>query len=331
MENFAENAITKVTEATNAKMNWKVFPIHGKIQPDFQLDMELNGQKATFIVECKRDLRTATIPKLVEMKKEFPNLMVITKDYYPNIADTLFKQGIAYMDGTGGAYIKAAGIYIMKEGKTQTDLTKNNKRFTPIAVKLIFNLLNDDKFIDLKYREIAKICDTALGNVTKIFDDLAAKGYILKQNKNKKKLQNKKELFDNWIEDYETELKPKLLIGKFRFINAEGFGAWEKLRLPKNTYWGGEPAAQLITHYLQAAKLTLYTGMEKIDLIKKYRFIPDTEKGYLEVYRNFWKQQENHWETAPYILIYADLINTKDPRNIETAQMIYDRHIKEKL
>ena len=57
---------------------------------------------------------------------------------------------------------------------------------------------------------------------------------------------------------------------------------------------------------------------------------PFVPTGFLKAYRKFWKFNDDYVKTVPPILIYADLLNTRDPRNIETAQKIYEKYNKEK-
>lgn len=40
----------------------------------------------------------------------------------------------------------------------------------------------------------------------------------------------------------------------------------------------------------------------------------------------FWTQEETD-ETAPPLVIYADPVATADGRNLETAQIIYERYL----
>jgi len=65
------------------------------------------------------------------------------------------------------------------------------------------------------------------------------------------------------------------------------------------------------------------------DLIRNYRIVPDAN-GNIEVLTKFWRTEWNNL-TVPVELVYADLVNTDDKRNLETAQIIYERQIKNKL
>jgi hypothetical protein len=55
--------------------------------------------------------------------------------------------------------------------------------------------------------------------------------------------------------------------------------------------------------------------------------VPDDD-GKIEVYQRFWTIGENGQQTVPSLLVYADLIYSGDPRNLETAQRIYERYLQ---
>lgn len=135
-----------------------------------------------------------------------------------------------------------------------------------------------------------------------------------------------------WIGAYEANLKPGLLIGKFRFVKEDDFLHWQKLQLQNDkTWWGGEPAGDILTNYLKPLELTLYTKENRNELIKKYRMVPDTN-GNIKIYKAFWYQQnEKNEKTVHPLLVYADLINTGDQRCLETAQKIYEQYLQDKL
>jgi hypothetical protein len=60
-------------------------------------------------------------------------------------------------------------------------------------------------------------------------------------------------------------------------------------------------------------------------LIVDNRLIPDP-KGDVEILDAFWNLDDANLmpETVPPLLVYADLLASNDPRNLETAKMIYD-------
>ncbi|HMS66164.1 MAG TPA: type IV toxin-antitoxin system AbiEi family antitoxin [Ignavibacteria bacterium] len=331
MEKFTEIALNNLK--TEFGIDWKITKteLKGKNVPDFDANIKIDGIERKFFFECKSELRNIHIPKLLELKKAYPNLIVLTNKYYPNIVKTLEQNEIGYADATGTVNIKAQGIRIYKEGtkKNNEDNGVINK-YTPAGLKLIFNLLNNDEFIFFTYREMANTCNTALGNVNKIINKLKDENFIIKYN-DKIKLNNKKGLLNIWLEQYENILKPKIIIGKYKFVGEDAFKNWNAINLGSKNFWGGEPAGNLLTNYLKPTILTLYTEKLKHNLIKEFKIIPEEKNFDLLILKKFWYEKEKKNNTAPCLLVYTDLINTKDNRNIETAQIIYDRYIKEKF
>ena len=59
---------------------------------------------------------------------------------------------------------------------------------------------------------------------------------------------------------------------------------------------------------------------------KAEKYAPEGE-GLVRVYQMFWKPEVGDPDTTDPILTYADLTNTRDPRNMEIAQNVYDRYI----
>jgi len=104
---------------------------------------------------------------------------------------------------------------------------------------------------------------------------------------------------------------------------------WKEIRLDdKTTWWGGEPAGDMLTNYLRPGELTLYTTKTRNELMKDLRLIPDPN-GDVTVFTAFWNvdKQENKQHVHP-LLVYTDLMNTADSRCHETAQLIWDKYFR---
>jgi hypothetical protein len=54
------------------------------------------------------------------------------------------------------------------------------------------------------------------------------------------------------------------------------------------------------------------------------------EDGELHIYERFWYEPAQQ-AYAPTLLVYADLISADDPRCIETAQIMYDKFLKDEF
>ena len=95
-----------------------------------------------------------------------------------------------------------------------------------------------------------------------------------------------------------------------------------------HAYWGGEIAAEKLTGYLKPERITIYVEGKPDKLILANRLRPDVN-GEIEILEAFWATDEvlQQNDIAPPLLVYADLMASTDPRNIETAKLIRDHHV----
>jgi len=103
--------------------------------------------------------------------------------------------------------------------------------------------------------------------------------------------------------------------------------------LGEDIFWGGEPAADILTNYLSPGEWTIYSNVDKKLLLKKGGLVPDPKDGNVIVYSIFWNPINNfsfNIEDSKIVnplLVYADLLATNDSRNFETAKKIYEQYL----
>lgn len=300
---------------------------------DGRIHFTHNGKSHIAFIEVKKELRHHQLAVLEKLKANYHPLMVVAEYIFPKLKEELRKQGIAYLETNGNVYFKDKNIFLWLDGQKVVTVAKQKtgRAFTKTGLKVVFHFLVNEDLVNLTYREIAIRTGVGFGNINIVMTDLKEQGFLLKVNNQHYSLNNKKELLNRWMEGYEEKLKPALLVGTFRFLKNDDFLRWQKLPLKNmKTWWGGEPAADLLTNYLRPGELTLYTVEKKQELIKNYRLIPD-EKGNVKAYQKFWNWDEVNDNIVPPLLVYIDLINTGDRRCIETAQKIYDEFLQNKF
>jgi hypothetical protein len=84
----------------------------------------------------------------------------------------------------------------------------------------------------------------------------------------------------------------------------------------------------MLTRYLKPQTVTIYIKQPVGKLLLKHRITKDPQ-GEIEILNAFWNF-EFQWDYPDLVhplLIYADLLATGDPRNIDTAEMIYEREL----
>ncbi|MCK5165548.1 MAG: hypothetical protein KAQ72_17640, partial [Desulfobacula sp.] len=243
-------------------------------------------------------------------------------------ADKLKKNGINFMDTAGNAYINTPPVFIFVKGnktKSAQAISSKGKAFTRSGLKMIYALLCDEKLLNRPYREIAGISGIALGAVGQVIENLKKLGFVIDMGMRGKNLTNRKVLFDRWCMDYAEKLKPKLLLG--RFEGPDEFLKHAHLD-PDQGQWGGEVAAFQLTNYLKPQNTIIYAIEEKLrDIVLRNR-LKRSEKGSIEIYKNFWPIDNKQDKTIVHpLIVYADLLEINTQRTIETAKVIYEQNI----
>jgi len=327
-DNLLHTVITEVLADQKINAFWEE-----KADQDIDgiIKLKYKGHTLKFNVEIRKELREYQLTKLFNMKKEYDPFMVIAENIFPKIKSTLVEHGIAYIVLDGSINIETDNILLKFDGKRKMHhhQDKYGRAFTKAGLKALLLLLTNKNDINDTHRAIANNAGIAHGNVQYILEGLKEQGFALQLNKKELKLTNKDQLLQKWITTYAEKLKPALKVGNFRFNNPADFKGWKEIILNK-TQWGGEPAGNIYTKFLQPEYLTLYTNEKKADLIKNYRLIPDP-KGNVIVYERFWKEMEPGKNVVPPVIAYADLLATGKKRCIETAQKIYEQFIENTL
>jgi hypothetical protein len=301
---------------------------------DGVLTLIIDNEKVAFNTEIKKELRNHQLIQLDYNAREKPPFMIIAERIFPGIKEQLRQLKIAYLEANGNVFFheKRFRYFIDANKPLKTAKEKRNRAFTKTGVKVLFHFLLKPELINLPHREIAEITGVAHGNIAYIFNGLKGNGFLARMNKNTFQLMNKKELLNKWMVAYKETLQPTLEIGRFRFANEENFTHWRNINLHEGeTWWGGEPAGDLLTNYLRPGELTIYTTETRNELMRNYRLIPDPT-GDVRVYKKFWNNEimDNN-KAVPPLLTYVDLTNTGDKRCLETAEIIYNQHVEPNL
>ena len=299
---------------------------------DGELELVFKNKRHFFLVEVKKELRPIQLAQLTfKQQKLKKRVMLVAEHIVPAAKEELRELEIPYLEVNGNVYLKLNGNLIWVElGTTPKVREEKNRAFTPTGLRVVFAILLEPAIIHQTQREMADATRVGLGQINNVLNGLKKDGFLIRKNKNQVTLRHREELFQKWVVSYEQRLKPKIKIGNFKFVKPEDFEHWNKINLDiDQTIWGGEPAGNILTDYIYPQKLTIYTDENRMELIKNYRILPDNE-GNIEVYRKFWYKETNQL-TVPPELAYADLINSNDKRCRDTAKMIYDTLIKDRL
>lgn len=285
-------------------------------------------------IETRSPLTKEKIGFLAYQTKGLPQRALVVSDYVnPSLAQRLKDLDIWFIDTAGNAYINQPPLFVFIKGNKKPEpLGKPpaTRAFNPTGLKVLFAFLCEPELVNAPYRDIANMAQVALGSVGWVIADLKEQGFLIETAKRRRKLKNLKKLIERWAEAYPQQLRHKLLIG--RFTSAEPVW-WKNTRLQAlGAYMGGEIAAEYLTHYLKPETITLYVRHDLHELKLAFKLKNDP-RGEVELLKPFWDKKYD-WKdgkTVHPILIYADLLASGEPRNIETASMIYEQQIAEYL
>ena len=293
-----------------------------------------------YAVEVKRQVTPQTLGAVVAQLKHWGELtkkppLLVTTHITPPVADRLTAANQQFVDAAGNAYLNAPGIYVLITGrKPEKDVDKIAGKagdvFTKPGVKTLFALICNPELATAPYRQIAAAANVALGALPGVLAGLQQAGHLRVMG-NKRKLVATKRLLDEWALAYARRLRAKQLL---RTLVTPAFGTWREWDLQADgAKWGGEPAAGLLTNYLEPGVLTLYAAKAPARLVVEHRMTtarPNDAHNLVEIRTPYWGEavaNKERTDLVPEPLVYADLLATGDARCIEAAQMIYEEHL----
>jgi hypothetical protein len=308
--------------------------IKAKIQPDAVIEIEYNGQKQRFVAEVKAiDRRIAVaqihaqLTALIGAHFRGYRPLLITPFVTAALAEECRRLDLPFIDTAGNLYLRTHAwlVYLKGEPRPPKLQTDQYHAYKPAGLKLIFALLCRPTIVEAQYREVARLAHIALGAVGPILKDLEHRGYL--ETRKTRRLMRTRELFQEWVTYYPATLRPTL---EPRYFQADRDKLLRMDLAPLGSYWGGEYAAEQLTHYLKAERFTIYlTGPPPPPLLTGARMRLAAD-GNTEILQAFWNRDllEPTATTVPPLLIYADLMASADPRNVETAKQLYEQFLK---
>lgn len=302
------------------------------------------GKALRYTCDVKQKIdRFATLSDLHARSVLHDGALLICGPLTSAMAERCRQLGMQFIDTAGNAYLndgKGFLIYIEGRKSAQTNSARRDATVTPAVLRLMFGALAQPSLLNAPYRDIAKAVGISIGAIAKAFDTLEAAGFIGTTATGARMIRTPERMLSEWATGYLQRLRPQL--EKYRFTAPQPsdiVSAWTpEYRV---SAWGGEPAAAIASSsglpdtiaeaikagHLKPATYTLY--MESVhskvlsELVRSCRLRADPN-GPIEIVKAFWNMDRfaDAFPTVPLHLIYADLLETNDPRNLAVAQLI---------
>lgn len=304
-----------------------------------RIEIEANGQCYGYIAEIKRIDRFATLADIKHQCAKYgDHLLLVAPRVTAELAEKCRELDLQFIDTAGNAYLHGPGLFVLVKGQRfiegediQLAEQQGKRAGTATNLRVFFTLLCKPELLNAPYREINQVAGVALGTVGWAFNDLNARGLITGgKGKGDRVMLERLRLVQEWVTNYPIKLRPKLNPRRFR---APKIDWWKKVDIIKyDAQWGAEVAAEKLTAYLRPHALTIYLHKEQgqknlTRMVAEHKLRADPQ-GDIEILDAFWdfEDEKPMPETVPPLLVYADLIATLDPRNLEAAKLIYERY-----
>jgi len=328
---IATEKLAQLTGATIKNLSLHHEPDNGS---DGSIEIKLNNRTETFEIEIKNELRgnSFLVSLMTKQQNGTPNLLI--SQYIPMpLKKELKKRKVNYLEAAGNCFISTQDMFIYINDQQVTDLRvpAEGKLWKTSGLKFLFVVLRFPELLNNSYRAIAEEAGIALGSIGGLLEELTREGFLHTGSNNGGKavfIGNRNRLIERWAEAYRANLRPKEMIGNFRFLDKGTAKSWENLETI-GFKWGGENAGALLTNYLQPEKFTIYITENRVKLMHSLKLVPDPA-GNVEMIQQFWPDEETeagHNATVPPLLAYADLITSFDSRNRETADRLKTQYL----
>ncbi|MGV9725079.1 type IV toxin-antitoxin system AbiEi family antitoxin [Nocardia beijingensis] len=248
-------------------------------------------------------------------------MLVIGPRITSRTADALREAHIDYIDYAGNAHLNFGPVLIDIRGRRSSAIessqpTSDANLFSTRRMQVIFVLLAWPDIAGMPVRTIADAAGTSVGITQSTLDILKETDYLIGRS-----LRRRDELIDLWTAAFRGSLLSKIRRGSFR-------GDIEHWSPPPGYLVSGESAVDLIR---RPQTLTIYVkNFDVMEAVKNgWRKSDDPN---IEIRHQFWNEPrgvitaDRHQtfasSAAPPLLVYADLVVSKEPRQSEVARTL---------
>ncbi|KXU93637.1 hypothetical protein CR51_28815 [Caballeronia megalochromosomata] len=332
IEQLVESAATAFSDATGLAARRVKPPARG--DHDAAIEFRIGGArfKRPVIVREHIDRFSALSALSASVTRDGgARATLVTQHLSPDMIRACRELDVDALDLAGNASLIEGDSIVIVSGRPRVPQAKarRTRTWTKSTLRVALALLITPSLLERGYRDIAQNAGVSHGTVQNAVRALVDHRDVFERpDGHGLQFADKERLIDEWVTLYPRQLRESLVIGRYR---AESNDWWRDVPdLPGRCQFGGEPAAAILTQYLKPATVTAYCA-ETVprEWIMKARLRPDPA-GNVEFLRAPVALAPIDGlppnVVAP-LIIYADLVASGDPRNLETARMLRERYL----
>ncbi|PZV27511.1 MAG: hypothetical protein DCF12_03630 [Snowella sp.] len=347
-----QKCLRQIEALPNLKAEITIAPyVSEKVLADGQLTLYTPQEKIEYICEIKSNINTQTIDQVIQYLTHFKQRLndnqkplLVTDNLSNKIVEDLLKKNIEFIDLSGNIYLNTSGLYLLvrrASSRLKDSLKeKDSVKITDKTLMFIFFLLqNPDR--SMKFIDSEESLNKQFLNPTTLEIDKLCKLNYLEKRHGTYQIVDYLKLLERWELAYTETLRSQLFIDTFTPINNLTFPDISNLLIQRANNWeyliGGELGAALATNYLYPITATLHVPENYTRIFVDLKLKPSStgEITFLKKWTSLdvWKNSDNikNSNLADPLLIHAELMMSKDERLRETADIIFNKHIKPRI
>ena len=301
---------------------------------DGKIDIHTRSGHFQLLVEEKRSYLTrSAVSQLLAWVKQMgagkPHKVILLAHHVPRpVAERLVEAQVNFADDVGNIHLALGDRYSWTViGKPAPGPSSERRLITPAQLQLLFQFATHPESATWPVRQLEPAAGISKSKAAQARRELVAEG-LLTQKGDQYQLGPTNLLADRLTSGYTQVLRPKLFLGRFRPAEKTVEQFLSRLHnVPPGIKYAltGGAAADLLQHFYRAPEVQMFIEPASRKIGQDLRLLPDRD-GLVTLLRAFgevvfWQQRDRHTLAPPW-LIYAELVNTNDPRAHEAAQQL---------
>jgi hypothetical protein len=240
------------------------------------------------------------------------------------VGEQFIDAGISFADDPGNAHLRLGDDYNWTVlGKREPPRPVEADRTTPATVQLLFQFATAPQSAKWTVRDLARAAGTSKTKVALLLNHFRRERLL-----GKSEFHVTPEIVDRLVSGYGQILRPKLVIGRYRYrepsIDQFLIRLSEEARTQKLQYaLTGGPAAEAIQHFFHSSEAPVFLAPPDAAILRALGLLPD-RTGPVVLLKPFgeliyWKELDGRMVAPPW-LVYAELLASSDPRAREAAE-----------
>ena len=298
-----------------------------------------NGQHHELAIEVKRTNLTHLLAEgLIARARRWPNreMLVVAPKITRGIARALGENGVNCVDAAGNCRLNIGDQYVaVIEGRRPPKHEPHGRGLGAAGYQVLFALLAMPDIENATLRDIAEQAGSALGTATRTLKRLEDDG-LLVRGRGGQILNDRQEILDLWLHGYQTQVRPKWLIGRYRTVDQDP-GALEdrtaavlaEEAAELKWAWGGGAGGMRLFGYYHGPETVLLVEDPPTTLARVLRALPAEDGPLILMEAPTGLALAGPMEHIAHpLLVYTELLATRNERAREAAEEIYNRYLQ---